>query len=186
MATREERIRAKIAAIHVALNQPNIASDIAYYHKELERLQQRLQSLENPEIPPVKTPSEYIEQYQNFGDVVRSLQKQAKAPNLPEATRANLLDSIEFCQKYTDKTAAEFAATYPDEPWTVETAPERLAIRDELYELKDREDSLLQLIELHHLSLERTPNPISENLLREHQQELETLRQRQAELQKIL
>jgi hypothetical protein len=186
MATREERIHAKIAAIEVALRQPNIAADIAYYHKELERLQTLLQSLENPEPTPVKTPSEFIEQYQNFADVVRSLQKQVTTPNLPEATRANLLSDIEFCQNWIEQLATEFAVTYPNEIWAVETDPHRLAIRDELYELKDREDSLVQLIELHQLSLERQPNALSKNLLGEHQNELETLRQQQAKLQKVL
>jgi hypothetical protein len=185
MATRAERIEAKIAAIELALTQPNIPADTAYYHQELERLQTVLQSLETPQTPPSKTAAEYVDEYNYLGDVLRSSIQQAADPKTPEAAQDMIKSSNEFLQQYMDKTAAEFAALYPLEPWAIETDPARQAIRDELYALKDREDSLLQLIELHKLSLARMPNTISEDLLEEHQSELERLRQRQAELKKL-
>jgi hypothetical protein len=184
--TRAERTQAKIAAIELALTQPNIPADTAYYHQELERLKTVLQSLETPQTPPSKTATEFVDEYDSMGDVLRNYLQQAADPKTPEAARVMLEDAIGHMRHYMDETTTEFTAFYPLEPWAIETNPARLGIRDGLYTLKRRENCLLQLLELHRLSLERNPNPISDKLLEEHQNELEALRQRQAELKNEL
>ncbi len=155
--TRAQHLKNVAEALQALLQTQLIESDRTYYQARLTRVEGLLEKIENPEpddTKPVKTAMELLEEYDSLGDVTRWYQRQAKLPLTPEV-KAWLEESQVILGKSQTEIASSFAKQYATATWLPETRAEKLAIRDQIYDLSETRDGLEQLLTLQALGLER-------------------------------